>query len=247
MPEIDQSSNVVVASSSPDAGVLDNPIWNALNTEHRSFAIGGELAKRYPPEIGPLSGLVEQSDAAYEDLRNLTRSGGMTAQFLAAPVQLRPGWELVRDGLMSQMIWLRTDAAGGVLLPNDALLRPLTGTDVPAMLELTALTEPGPFGPRTHELGAFLGIFESERLVAMAGQRTRVPGFVEVSAVCTHPDARGRGYARAAMLEVMADIVRNGATPYLHVFAANESAIRVYEGLGFTQRRELHLAVLKAV
>jgi predicted GNAT family acetyltransferase len=94
-------------------------------------------------------------------------------------------------------------------------------------------------------LGKFFGIFESGRLMAMAGQRMRVPGFIEVSAVCTHPDARGRGYAGILMSAVMEDIFQQGATPFLHAFADNYSAIRVYRRLGFIQRRTLQLAVLK--
>ena len=145
---------------------------------------------------------------------------------------------------MTQMIW-SGDAAPAITPPaGSAVLRHLTPADVPAMVELAELTEPGPFRTRTPELGEFFGIFEGGRLLSMAGQRTRVPGFIEVSAVCTHPDARGRGYARAAMLQVMADIVGRGATPFLHAFADNP-AIRVYEALGFTHRRSLHLAVLQ--
>ena len=87
------------------------------------------------------------------------------------------------------------------------------------MVELATLTEPGPFRDRTHELGTFYGIFEGDRLLSMAGQRMRVPGFVEVSAVCTHPDARGRGYARIFMSSVMKLILRYGDTPFLHSFA----------------------------
>jgi len=113
------------------------------------------------------------------------------------------------------------------------------------MVELAKLTEPGPFRKRTSELGAFFGIFENDRLLAMTGQRMHVPGFTEVSAVCTHPDARGRGYARTLIATVMRDILAQNRTPFLHVFAHNTSAIRVYEALGFTQRRVLHLAILK--
>jgi predicted GNAT family acetyltransferase len=124
-------------------------------------------------------------------------------------------------------------------------LRRLGTADVPAMVELATLTEPGPFRDRTIELGVFYGIFEGDRLLAMAGQRMRVPGYVEVSAVCTHPDARGRGYAGTLMSEVMRDIVAAGATPFLHAFADNP-AIGLYQKLGFTQRRVFHLAVIKS-
>ena len=125
-----------------------------------------------------------------------------------------------------------------------AALRRLGSADVTAMVELATLTEPGPFRERTIELGNFYGIFESGRLLAMAGQRMRVPGFVEVSAVCTHPDARGRGYAGALMSRVMRDIVGEGSTPFLHAFADNP-AVSLYRKLGFVQRRTFQLAVIK--
>jgi len=146
---------------------------------------------------------------------------------------------------MNQMIWSGERDPRTVPLPKLIELRPLTAADVPAMLELTALTEPGPFGPSTRKLGEFFGIFAGGRLLAMAGQRLRLPGFVEISAVCTHPEARGHGYARALVSEVVGSILRMGATPFLHVFSANDAAIRVYEGVGFMRRRSLQLAVIK--
>ena len=246
MPELEENPKAAVPPVH-DVRLLDNPIWNALTTEHAALALADGQARRYPAEIGPLSGLAEQTPEAYESLRGLTGtgSGGFTAQFLAEPPIDRPGWSLIRGGLMTQMIW-SGDVVPSIALPaGAATLRRLTPDDVPAMVALAELTEPGPFRTRTAELGEFFGIFEAGRLLSMAGQRTRVPGFIEVSAVCTHPDARGRGYARAAMLQVMADILGRGATPYLHAFADNP-AIRVYEALGFTHRRGLHLAVLQA-
>jgi ribosomal protein S18 acetylase RimI-like enzyme len=249
MPQPDRHESAAPASPSVtgDVRLLDNPIWNALNTEHRALALGDDLARRYPAEVGPLSGLVEQSAAAYEALRTLTGPGGVAALFLESPPEMRQGWSMVRGGLMSQMIWSGGNGRETTPLDAPAMPRKLASADVPAMVELARLTEPGPFGRRTHELGEFFGIFEGERLMAMAGQRTRLPGFVEVSAVCTHPDARGRGYARVVMAEVIADILRRGNTPFLHSLADNHSAIRVYKALGFQHRRSLHLAVLKSV
>jgi len=248
MPELEQHDTGVTSFRSPhrDLGVLDNPIWNALTNGQRGVALGDGLARRFPPEIGPLSGLLEQTDAAYETLRALTGTDGVAALFLEAPPEPRPGWSLVRGGLMGQMIWSGGSTPSVAARNTRVVLRKLALEDGPAMLELAQLTEPGPFGRRTHELGDFFGIFESDRLMAMAGQRLHPPGFVEVSAVCTHPDARGRGYASALMSEVIAGILQQGETPFLHVFADNDSAIRVYEGLGFTWRRSLHLAVLKS-
>ena len=228
----------------PDSRLLDNPIWNALVTGHNSLAVGDNLARTYPAEIGPLSGMADESNEAYESLRRLAGPEGVLGLFFLQPYQERSGWKLLRGEPLNQMIFAASDQPKPDPLPSHAQLRPLTSTDVPAMVELAELTEPGPFRERTKELGAFFGIFESDRLLAMAGQRMRVPGFIEVSAVCTHPDARGRGYARTLMSVVMDDIFAQRATPFLHVLP-NNPAIRIYESLGFTQRRVLHLAVLK--
>jgi GNAT superfamily N-acetyltransferase len=239
-------------SVSPDSAdymvdeiLLDNPIWNALKTDHRSLAVGDGLAVRYPSEIGPLSGMPDQSSASYRGLGGLTVPGGVLALFFQDAPSPPDGWTLLRGGLLSQMIWRRSNTDEILRSPVGATPRRLSSDDVPRMLTLTELTEPGPFRKRTIELGNYYGIFEAEELLAMTGERMSLPGFTEVSAVCTHPDARGRGFARTLMLTVMRDILRRGRTPFLHVLADNHSAIRLYESLGFAPRRTFHLAVLK--
>ena len=126
-------------------------------------------------------------------------------------------------------------------LPDGTALRPLVPSDYPAMVELAHLTEPGPFRHRTAELGDFFGILAGDRLLAMAGERTRVPGFTEVSGVCTHPDARGRGYAHTLIARVHQQIRARGDIPYLHSWSSNASAIAVYHRLGYALRRRFHL------
>ena len=123
-------------------------------------------------------------------------------------------------------------------------MRRLTANDAPAMVALAELTEPGPFRLRTLELGGFYGIFEGDRLVAMAGRRMHLPGLIEVSGVCTHPDARGRGYARLLMTQVIDEIEREGKTAFLHALKDNP-AIRIYERLGFRWRQTFRCGVFK--
>ena len=237
-----------ISSLETDESLLDNPILNALLTEHRHLAQVDGQARRYPAAIGPLAGIPEQSQQNYDGLRTLAGSGGLVGLFLPDIPALPEDWTLFRGGILTQMICHEPMAAETQAarheLPAAAVLRRLAPLDVPAMLELAHLTEPGPFRERTMELGNFYGIFEGDRLMAMAGQRTRVPGFVEVSAVCTHPDARGRGYGGTLMREVMRDIFAEQRVPYLHAFADNP-AVRLYESLGFTQRRTFHLAIIK--
>lgn len=228
--------------------LLDNPIWSALTTDQANFAVGGALARRYREEIGPLSGMAAQSEAAYEELRSLADPGGMLGLFFREEPRPTAGWTLVRGGRLHQMIAREprvTDAEIQAEPTSGAELRTLTPDDAPAMVELAHLTEPGPFALRTMELGDFFGIFLGDRLMAMAGMRMRVPGATEVSAVCTHPEARGRGYARMLMARVMKRIVAAGRTPFLHTLAENAGAIRIYEGLGFAVRQTFALAVVK--
>jgi predicted GNAT family acetyltransferase len=124
----------------------------------------------------------------------------------------------------------------GPSVPLDAPIVGLDGGHVGQMLELVELTQPGPFRPRTVEMGNYYGVFEDDRLVAMAGERLQTPHFTEVSAVCTHPAARGRGLATALTRHVATGIIERGRTPILHVAEQNESARRVYERLGFVVR-----------
>lgn len=229
----------------PDVHLLNDPIWNSLSTSHSGLALGNGLARRYPPAIGPLSGIANDSDTAFEELRVLAGPAGTVVLFLPGAPKPRPGWTIVREGPLTQMICLDLPSISPASLPAHAAMRRLSEVDAPEMLALAQLTEPGPFRERTHELGVFYGIFDEGRLVSMAGQRTRVPGFVEVSAVCTHPSARGKGYARTLMLAVMDDIRREGNTPYLHAWADNDSAIRIYRDLGYAHRHTLYVAALR--
>lgn len=230
----------------PSSHPLDNPIWSALTTEHAALSVGGPLARRYPADIGPLSGIPTQSPASYEALRTLAGPGGTLVLFLTEPPALPPGWTVIRGGNVSQMVCTNPESLTEAPLPPGIELRRLTPADVPAMLELTHLTEPGPFRHRTIELGIFYGIFQGNRLLSMAGQRLHLPSHIEVSGVCTHPDARGRSFARILMARVMTHIQQRGKTPFLHVLPENASAIRAYQSLGYTFRTTFHLAALKS-
>jgi len=231
---------------SADLSLLDNPIYNALGTDQAGLALTSGQARRFPGYIGPLAGIPDQSAQSFADLRQLADDGHTIALFLVNPPIIPADWTLIRGALMDQMICLQPSAQPRQPL-QDAVMRQLTPYDAPAMVALAKLTEPGPFHLRTIELGVFYGIFHGSSLLAMAGQRLSPPGFVEVSAVCTHPDARGRGYAPLLMSTVMAEIIARGKTPMLHSLASNAAAIAVYQRLGFTFRRNLHLAILSVV
>lgn len=218
--------------------LLDNPIWNALSTEQAYLAQGNALALRFPKDVAPFAAMLDQSPAEYQALEQIL-SGDIVALFLDAPPVLPAGWSMRLRGEMYQMV-----LEAPVPVPLNHVFRKLTEADVPEMLALTSLTEPGPFLPRTIELGSYFGIHEAGSLVAMAGERLHLTGFTEVSAVCTHPDFRGRGYGNALLAVVVSKILRRAETPFLHVKTDN-AAVRLYENMGFRIRAQLHLAVIQ--
>jgi predicted GNAT family acetyltransferase len=190
-------------------------------------------------DFAPFGGLIDQSAAAYRALEEIF-PGAVTALALDAKPILPRNWDLVHSGEMYQMV-----CDSPAHLDERPIFRQLTKADVPEMLALTKLTEPGPFLPRTIELGAYLGVHDAGALVAMAGERLHLTGFTEVSAVCTHPQYRGRGYGNALLSVLISRIVRRGETPFLHVKTGNATAVGLYEKLGFHVRAQLHLAIIK--
>jgi ribosomal protein S18 acetylase RimI-like enzyme len=223
---------------------LHNIIWQGLTTRQVHFAESCGEARRFPREVTLLSAFQEPSDKGYESLAELVGSGGTAALFLDEPHQPRPGWELIADRPLLQMVF----ANGGIPAPvpgEHSAIVELGQPDSPEMVELASLTKPGPFASRTHELGTYVGIRDETKLVAMAGERLKLPGHTEVSAVCTHPEHTGHGYAAILMTEVMRRIVARGETPLLHVREDNVRAFSLYERLGFRTRVRLHLAVLR--
>jgi len=223
---------------------LDNVIWQALTTRHARFAESHGEARRFVKEVGPLSAFREHGPGGYESLAGLVGDGGTVGLFLDDPYEERPGWSFVVGAPLLQMIAGNGAAPKKSRDSNLELLR-LGQSDSAEMIELTALTKPGPFGTRTHELGTYLGIRSGGKLVAMAGERLKVPGHTEVSAVCTHPEHTGKGYARVLMTEIMRGIRERGETPFLHVRGDNTRAIDLYKLLGFRERKLGHFAVLR--
>ncbi|HET6181770.1 MAG TPA: GNAT family N-acetyltransferase [Candidatus Sulfotelmatobacter sp.] len=222
---------------------LENVIWHALTTRQTQFAEGGDGARRFVPEVGPLGAFCEPGPQGYASLADVVGTSGSVGLFLDEPYAERPGWSFVVGAPLLQMICDNGGAKGGGT--QAAEIVELGPQDSPEMIELTTLTKPGPFGPRTHELGAYVGIREDGKLVAMAGERLKVPGHTEVSAVCTHSEHTGKGYAGILMTEVMRRIRLRGETPFLHVRGDNVRAIAIYKRLGFRERKFGHFAVLR--
>ena len=219
--------------------LLDNPIWFALNTRQVHFAQVDQHARRFPPDVTSLAGMTEETPDAYGSLARLL-NGVPAGLFLRRAPDLPAGWSLLRELPLLQMVF-----ENGHVRAQKHELVVLTPDDALEMLALAELTKPGPFGKRTHEMGTYIGVKVEGRLVAMAGERLRVPRFTEISAVCTHPDHVGHGYATSLIADLVERILARGETPFLHVAGENRRAIALYEHLGFRQRYRFQLAVVR--
>jgi ribosomal protein S18 acetylase RimI-like enzyme len=220
---------------------LDNPAWNAMTTGNRDLAYGGDTAKYFPRSVSPFAGVLENSYENFEILMDLVPFDDPVAIFTneksldVAPWVITnriPGFQMIFDGHTPK----RRD---------DIEIRLLNGSQVPAMLELTKLAPPGPFTANTIAFGEYEGVFDGSKLVAMAGQRFNNEDFIEISAVCTHPDYTGRGYARELIYNQIRVMQEKGINPYLHVRADNMRAIDIYHKMGFKDRQEMIIYFLE--
>lgn len=220
---------------------LDRVMWLAFAGPQRHLTVGDDRARRFAPGFSPI---ILFPDRARPDFDAIASHCEPSEQFYVegwdGPVP--SGWRLHSETPMVMMV-LRE----GAPLPQEPAFsyRQLTRADVPAMLELVALTIPGPFGPRTPELGEYVGVFEEGRLVAMAGERFHVPGYREISAVCTVPECRGRSYARGLMGLLMRRQLARGERPFLHVMVPNLAARKLYRDMGFDEHHVIPVRVIE--
>jgi ribosomal protein S18 acetylase RimI-like enzyme len=227
---------------------LGNPIWHAALTRQQHLAYGAGPARRFYPDVVPFIAIENHSAVAVAAMTALV-SPGERVWFFEEPPPLDPaqwresrripGYQMLCSSLPPEPV---RDAAPPSLLPASLMLDPVA--DAPAMEALKAIAFPGFFGPRTPQMGRYRGIRVDGQLVAMAGERLALldengRGCREVSAVCTHPDHRGRGYAERLTREATAAILADGDTPFLHVAGGNDGAISVYRRLGYQHPSEV--------
>jgi ribosomal protein S18 acetylase RimI-like enzyme len=214
-----------------DTAVLDNAAWASLHGVHARFAQVNGLAARYDPDVAPFHALADPADPqAWSDLAELV---GPEVEIAVAggPERPFPGWMITNRVAGVQLVDVALEAS-----PDPEAI--VLGTsDVPEMLDLVDRNRPGPFRPGTVQLGTYLGIRRAGKLIAMAGERLHPSGWTEISAVCTDTAYRGQGLATGLVRAVAAGIRDRGETPFLHTGAANTTAIRLYESIGFEVRR----------
>jgi predicted GNAT family acetyltransferase len=220
---------------------LDNPVWSALISGNSDLSTGTEKVKRYQPGISPFAAVAENNFEHFDALTELIAQDETVAIFTTdKALDARPltitnridGYQMIYEGPMPEE-------------QHQIRIAELSAKNVPAMLELTKLSPPGPFMEKTIRFGGYEGIFEGEHLVAMAGHRFHSGPYVEISAVCTHPEHTGKGFARALINSQIRQLRSAGKTPYLHVRADNTRASSIYRDMGFVTRTEMIIHLLK--
>ncbi|RZK39715.1 MAG: GNAT family N-acetyltransferase [Pedobacter sp.] len=223
------------------AHILDNPIYNALSSAHSAFAQGNEEIKFYLEEVSPFAGFKENGTDSLDLLFDLTEEDRTFVVFTPQSYEIPKKWELITQIDMFQMVYEGDD------VPSDMGLafQNLDHSHVDEMIELVKLTQPGPFKKKTIDLSNYIGIFSEGKLVSMAGHRFHPEPYIEISAVCTHPDHFGKGYAFQLLREQIIRILGKNQVPFLHVRDDNTAAVSLYKKLGFTVRIPMLAYVVK--
>ncbi|MDO9415739.1 MAG: GNAT family N-acetyltransferase [Pararhizobium sp.] len=224
----------------PQPHVLDRPIWTALTTRHSGLALGGPLAKRYPGDVSLFTAAKDDSDECLTAVAALAAPDETMLMVQAGPIRLPPGFTEVSSADLVQMV-----ASQPFIQVQDGEILPLGAGDAEEMLALATLTKPGPFSLKAQSFGDFWGLKSNGRLIAMAGERLKAPGFTELSSVCVHPDFQAKGLGRRLSLYVGGQISARGTVPFLHSYAVNTKAIGLYESIGFRVRKELKVMVVR--
>nr|WP_068888017.1 GNAT family N-acetyltransferase [Pedobacter panaciterrae] len=221
--------------------ILDNPIYNALNSAHSTLSSGTDHVKYYLEDIGSFAGLKDNSKLDFETLYENSPLESLFIIFTPNVVDIPDQWKLITQIDMFQMIYESKELPAG----TDIDFVDLDKSHVEEMTALVELTQPGPFRSRTIELGNYTGVFSEDKLVAMAGHRLNPTPYTEISAVCTHPDHLGKGYAFQLLREQIRRILKKSEIPFLHVRNDNDGAVKLYKKLGFDIRAEMIAYVIR--
>ncbi|MEO5911082.1 MAG: GNAT family N-acetyltransferase [Pelobium sp.] len=220
---------------------LDNPIYHALKSNHHHFSVGTENVRFYNREIAHFAGMKDYSEKDFEELFQYADLEGVFIIFSPSAIEIPENWQLIREIDMFQLVYEQDTQPEGI---KEIELINLKENHVEEMIALVELTKPGPFLSKTIDLSNYTGVFNNGKLIAMAGHRFHANDYIEISAVCTHPDHLGKGYAYEVIREQVRRILEKSQIPFLHVRNDNIGAVKLYQKLGFKIRIDMKAYVI---
>jgi ribosomal protein S18 acetylase RimI-like enzyme len=221
--------------------LLHNPVYHALLSGDRHLSFGNEQVKFFDDQVSPFAGFEHDYAKGFSGLYDLLPAGRNILYAIPSFITQPAGWQVQHEIKGLQFVY-EAGKPGETEFPN---IVPLSVIHIEQMVQLAKLTKPGPFGSKTIDFGSYFGIFDNEKLVAMTGQRLHVENYTEISAVCTHPDHLGKGYAYSLIQHQLELILQQGQQPFLHVREDNERAIALYLRLGFSISRSMNFYFMK--
>ena len=221
--------------------LLHNPVYHALLSGDRHLSFGNEQVKFFDDQVSPFAGFEHDNAKGFSDLYDLLPTGRNILYAIPSFITQPAGWQVQHEIKGLQFVH-EAGKPGETEFPH---IVPLSIIHIEQMVQLAKLTKPGPFGSKTIDFGSYFGIFYKENLVAMTGQRLHVENYTEISAVCTHPDHLGKGYAYSLIQHQLELILQQGQKPFLHVREDNERAIALYLRLGFSISRSMNFYFMK--
>ncbi len=225
--------------------LLYNPVFSALSTRDQHLSFGSEDVKFFDESVSPFAGFRVNHVSGFMELHSLLPNDRMILYATPEHIDIPLQWKLLVKVEGVQMLY--TGNGFNSTATQLSNIVPLNDSHIPEMVALATLTRPGPFGTGTIEFGHYYGIFENNKLVAMTGQRLHPGDYSEVSAVCTHPDHLGKGYATLLVEHQTALILEQGYKPFLHVRADNKRAIEIYERLGYIINRPMNFYFMRTI
>jgi ribosomal protein S18 acetylase RimI-like enzyme len=221
--------------------LLHNPVYNALLSGDKHLSFGNEQVKFFDEQVSPFAGFEEGYNKGFSDLYDWLPSGRKILYAIPSVIAQPAGWQVQYEIKGLQFVY-EAGRQGKTQFPD---VIPLSEIHVEQMIQLAKLIKPGPFGSRTLDFGSYFGIFDNEKLIAITGQRLHVENYTEISAVCTHPDHTGKGYANSLLQLQLQLILQHGQQPFLHVREDNERAIVIYQRIGFSISRSMNFYFMK--
>jgi len=214
--------------------VLDNPVWHALSSVQQKFSILYHGLAFYHPNYLIFGAFLDEN----QHTNGIELYGRLQTPFYIVGQKPKlPDTIAIHKNYSCDQMILPNQVS--LITTSHPIIKLHTAQHKKDLIALNHKVQPGFFRPKTSTLGTYFGIYKNDVLIAAAGERMAIPGYIEISGVVTDPEHRNKGYAKELVTHVSQHIRYQNNIPFLHVIASNQNAINLYTKLGFTYRRKI--------